>query len=186
MRIGALAAMTVLLVVPARAGELAGVTLPDQVTVEGKTLSLNGLGLRQATWLKVNVYVAALYLETKSSESEAIIGSEEVKRIVMRFVRGVGRKDIVKAWNESFEENAGEGMAALRDRVATLNSFMSDLAKGDAITFTYLPDRGVTVEVQGQTKGSIPGSDFARALFGIWLGPKPPNPGLKAGLLGKE
>jgi Chalcone isomerase-like len=117
MRIGALAAMTVLLAVPARAGELAGVTLPDQVTVEGKTLSLNGLGLRQATWLRVNVYVAALYLEAKSSEPEAIIGSEEVKRIVMRFVRGVGRKDIVKAWNESFEENAGDGMAALQDRV---------------------------------------------------------------------
>ncbi len=80
MRSIALAAMTVLLAVPARAGELAGVTLPDQVTVEGRTLSLNGLGLRQATWLKVNVYVAALYLETKSSESEAIIASEQVNR----------------------------------------------------------------------------------------------------------
>ncbi len=103
----------------------------------------------------------------------------------MWFVRGVGRKDIVKAWNESFEENAGEGMAALKERVATLNSWMPDMAKGEAITFTYVPDRGVTVEVQGQTRGSIPGSDFARALFSIWLGQKPPNPGLKAGLLGK-
>lgn len=169
---------------PASAGELAGVTLPDRVTVEGRTLSLNGLGLRQATWLRVNVYVAGLYLETRSADADAIIASEQIKRIVMQFVRAVGRKDIVKAWNESFEENAGEGMAALRERVETLNSFMPDMTKGGAIVFTYVPQAGVRVEVQGQTKGIIPGSDFARALFSIWLGPKPPNPGLKAGLLG--
>lgn len=170
----------------ALAGELAGVTLPDQVTVEGKTLTLNGLGLRQATWLKVNVYVAGLYLETRSADADAIIGSEQTKRIVMQFVRAVGRKDIVKAWSESFEENAGEGMAALRERVATLNSWMPDMAKGSAIVFTYVPQAGVSVEVLGQTEGTIPGSDFARALFSIWLGPKPPNPGLKAGLLGRS
>ena len=38
--------------------------------------------------------------------------------------------------------------------------------------------------MKGQGKGPIPGEDFARALFGIWLGPKPPNPDLKSGLLG--
>ena len=38
--------------------ECAGVTVPDQSLVEGTTLALNGLGLRQATVFKVNVYVA--------------------------------------------------------------------------------------------------------------------------------
>ncbi len=170
----------------ALAGELAGVALPDQVTVEGKTLSLNGLGLRQATWLKVNVYVAGLYLESRSADAEAIIASEQTKRIVMQFVRAVGRKEIVKAWSESFAENAGDGAEVLKQRVDTLNSWMPDMVKGGTLVFTYLPGGGVRVEVQGQTKGTIPGSDFARALFSIWLGAKPPNPGLKAGLLGKS
>jgi len=45
------------------AGELAGVTFPDQISVDSRTLLLNGMGLREATILKVDVYVAALYLE---------------------------------------------------------------------------------------------------------------------------
>jgi len=58
-------------------------------------------------------------------------------------------------------------------------------AREEAIVFTYAPGRGVSVEVKGQVKGVIPGDDFARALFSIWLGPKPPDPDLKSGLLGK-
>ena len=42
----------------ASAAEISGVKLPDQVTVQGKTLRLNGAGLRQATILKINAYAA--------------------------------------------------------------------------------------------------------------------------------
>ena len=38
---------------PIRAASLAGVELPDKETVNGKTLVLNGMGLRQATVLRV-------------------------------------------------------------------------------------------------------------------------------------
>ena len=44
-----------------------GVSFPDQAQVEGSALTLNGLGLRQATMLKVNVYVGALYVAKTSS-----------------------------------------------------------------------------------------------------------------------
>ncbi len=43
------------------AGEVAGVKMSDTVTVEGKTLKLNGMGLRTKVMFKV--YVAGLYLE---------------------------------------------------------------------------------------------------------------------------
>jgi len=42
--------------------ECKGVNFPDQAQVGGGNLALNGLGLRQATAFKVNVYVAALYV----------------------------------------------------------------------------------------------------------------------------
>jgi len=168
------------------AGELAGVAFPDQVGVDSRTLHLNGLGLREATILRVDVYVAALYLEKKSSDADEIIRSEQAKRLAMKFVRAVGRKEIVKAWNESFEEPASGSTAALKDRIATFNSFMTDMPNGGAMSFTYVPGAGVAVEVLGATKGTIPGADFAQALFGIWLGAYPPNPGLKQGLLGKS
>jgi len=170
---------------PVLAGDLAGVTLPDRITLEGETLLLNGMGLREATLLKVDVYVAGLYLERKSSDPAAILASGEAKRLVMKFVRKVSREDLVRAWNEAFEKNTAKELPALKDRLATLNSWMADLATGDVITFTEIPDQGVKVELKGQDRGTLPGTDFARALWSVWLGPSPPNPGLKTGLLGR-
>lgn len=171
---------------PAAGGELAGVTLPDQIAVDSKTLVLNGLGLREATMLKVDVYVAGLYLEKKSSDPGEITGSEQAKRLVLKFVRSVGRAEIVKAWNEGFEKSAGQSKAALQERIAAFNSWMSDMPIGATLSFTYLPGTGVQVEVRGETRGTLSGPDFAQALFGIWLGQSPPNPGLKEGLLGRN
>ncbi|MBI3456579.1 MAG: chalcone isomerase family protein [Candidatus Rokubacteria bacterium] len=169
---------------PSTAGELAGVTLPDQVTVEGRTLVLNGMGLRQATIFRVNVYVGGLYLEARSSDASQIIASEGTKRLVLHFVRDVGRENLVEAWDEGFAKSAGPGLTALRARVATLDAWMVDMKRGDTLSFTQLPGRGIVVEVKGQSKGTLVGADFARALWGIWLGDSPPNPGLKKGLLG--
>src|SRR5262245_6798797 len=94
---------------PSVAGELAGVKLPEQVTVGGRTLRLNGMGLREATILKVRVYVAGLYLVARSTDASQIIASEEPKRLVLDFVRDVGRGSLVEAWNEGFAKSAGSG-----------------------------------------------------------------------------
>ena len=60
-RTASLALLLALAAVPASsAREVAGVTLPDTVSVEGKTLKLNGAGLRTKVVFKV--YVAGLYL----------------------------------------------------------------------------------------------------------------------------
>ena len=101
------------------AGELAGVSLPDRITVEGKTLVLNGMGLREATFLKVDVYVAGLYLESKTSDPEAILGTRQVRRLVLKFVRNVSRGQMVRAWGEGFEKSSGKSLPALKDRIAT-------------------------------------------------------------------
>ena len=181
----AAACLTACLAAPAWAGELAGVTLPERATVEGSTLVLNGMGVREATWLKIKVYVAGLYLEGKSSDAGAILRTDLPKRIVFVFVRSVGRKRIIKEWDESLKANVGKDFAALEDRVATLHAWMPDtVGKGDEMVLTYLPGKGVVVEIRGEVRGTIPGADFARALFTIWLGARPPNQTLKMGLLG--
>jgi len=164
----------------AHAGSKGGVIMPNTIKVAGKNLALNGMGIREATVFKVDVYVAGLYLETKSKDSKAIIASDTTKRIHMKFVRDVDREDLVKAWKQGFG-SAG----ALKDRVKKLNSFMSDIEEGQDMMFTYVPGKGTEVSVKKKNKGLIPGADFGSALIKIWLGPKPPNPGLRNGMLGK-
>jgi hypothetical protein len=168
----------------AHSKECAGVNLPDQSQVEGSTLVLNGLGLRQATILKVNVYVAALYTAKATSDPDAILGSNTPKRLVLHFVRDVGAADLNKAWDEGFAANAKAQLPALKPRVETLKSSMADMKTGEEVTFTHKPGGGIQVDVGGAAKGTIEGDDFARAFLSIWLGTKPPNTNLKAGLLG--
>ncbi|HXU11004.1 MAG TPA: chalcone isomerase family protein [Candidatus Binatia bacterium] len=187
VRVGlALAAcLTACVATPALAGERAGVTLPDQATVEGRTLALNGMGLRKATWLRVKVYVAGLYLEEKSTDADAILSPERTKRVVLVFVRAVGRDDLLDAWGESFQENEDGDLAAMQASIATFHGLMPDrVAKGETFTFTYVPGTGVLVAVRDETRGTVPGAAFARSLFATWLGKKTPSPALKAGLLG--
>jgi len=167
------------------AGERAGVNLPDTVTVDGKSLALNGMGIREATVFNVKVYVAGLYVEKKSQSPDEIIRSEQVKRIDLVFVRDVDRGDIVEAWQKGFKNN-GADLGKLGSRIGQLAAWMPDLKKKDTLSFTYVPGTGVTVAVKGQDKGTIAGADFGSALFAIWLGPDPADGGLKKGLLGKE
>lgn len=163
--------------------ECKGVNFPDQTTVDGTALTLNGLGLRQATAFKVNVYVGALYVTRTSSDGNAILGSGAPYEVILHFVRDVGAGDLAKGWDEAFEKNAKGQLPALRERIATLNGWMADMKSGQRIVYTFKPGTGVQVSVNGATKGTIKGDDFGRALLSIWLG-DPPNPEIKAGLLG--
>ncbi len=186
-RTAALAAMMILLFGGNVLGaERDGVSYPDEITVNGNPLILNGLGTREATIFKVNVYVAALYLEQPSSDGYAICGWEQTKRLVLHFVRNVGQSDITDAWTEGFEKNAGDDMASLQERIDTLNSWMTQMRDGDTMTFTYQPGTGLEVSVKGTVMGTIPGSDFQEVFFSIWLGDHPPNGGLREGLLGLD
>jgi hypothetical protein len=166
------------------AGEKGDVTMPDQLTVAGKTLVLNGMGIREATVFDVDVYVAGLYLEKKTQNADEIVRSEQVKRIDIKFVRDVDRDDITEAWSTQFKKN-GADMAKLKDSINRLNSWMSGMDEGEKLSFTYEPGKGLTVVVNGTAKGVIPGADFGHAFFAIWFGPSPPNKGLKNGMLGK-
>jgi len=159
------------------------VEFPDSVDVDGRTLALNGLGLRLATMLKVKVYVAALYVAERSPDAARILAAGAPRRIELHFLRDVAADDLDAAWDEGFAHNAPAQLPALRGKIAQLKRWMSDMRAGQRLVFTHAAG-GLAVEVAGAPKGVIAGEDFAMALFSLWLGEQPPNPELKAGLLG--
>lgn len=161
---------------------LAGVTLPDRVTAGTTTLVLNGLGLR--TKYMVKVYVAGLYLGQKSSDADATVKAEEPKRIVMHFVHNVSKKQMTDAFEESFHDNSPEASKSMKGDIDRLLAALEPLNEQDEMVFTYIPGTGTTLAIRGQDKVTIPGPAFGQMVFSVWLGPKPPNAGLKKGLLG--
>jgi len=160
-------------------GSLAGVTLPDTVTVGGETLTLNGLGLREKYF--IDIYVGGLYLKSKTTDGKAAIAADEPKRIIMHFIYSDVPADKMRAtWDEGFASNGGGDKA----RVEELKSWMADMTTGDQIIFDYVPGTGTKVTVKGTEKGTIPGSEFMTALWSVYLGDSPPTGKLKKGMLG--
>jgi len=170
------------LAVPAHAAELAGVTLPDSVQVDGSTLMLNGMGLREKFF--IDVYVAGLYLPSKMTSGEKILAADTARQTVMHFVFGVDKGKICDAWKESLEANVPSPSAALTADFDKLCTWMDDMADGETMTYTYVPGTGTMVSVKGQDKGTIEGKEFADALFASWIGEHPATNKLRKGLLG--
>jgi hypothetical protein len=175
--------MTLGAVSSAHGASLAGVSFPDQATVEGKAVVLNGLGLRTATMLKVKVYVIGLYLESRSGDPQAIIASGGNKRIAMHFVHDVSADKLRGGWSEGFEDNTGD-VAGIKDEIAKFNASMRDVKEGDSIVLDFAGDN-VDVLINDTRIDSVAGKAFQQAVLAIWLGPKPPNDALKQGILGR-
>jgi hypothetical protein len=171
------------LAAPALAREINDVQVPETVTVEGKTLKLNGAGIRKAYFIKVKVYVGALYLETPSTDPEAIVSSEQVKSVHMSFLRNVGKEKIMNAFKEGFEKNSADKAAALTPRLDKISQALSDLKTGSELDVTYVPGKGTTVSLVGGGSATVEGKDFGDAIFRNWLGKEPADADLKTDML---
>ncbi|HYK42975.1 MAG TPA: chalcone isomerase family protein [Thermoanaerobaculia bacterium] len=161
--------------------EVAGVNVPPTITVDGKTLHLNGAGLR--TKLMFKVYVAGLYLENTSKDAAAIASSDQVKSMRLAILRSLKGKQVSEAIEEGFEKNSKTQMGALKTRLDKLGGMIPNVEKGDDIVLTYVPGKGTVVTVKGAEKGVVEGKDFADALFAVWLGGNPVQEDLKKELL---
>ena len=169
----------------APAGSLADVTLPDRAAVGGKTLQLNGLGLRKKMMFKI--YVGGLYLEKKSGDAAAIIAADAPKRMLMHFTYSeVSKAKMVEAYSEGFKNNAGAQMAALKTQIDQFLGALDTMKEGEEMGVSYVPGTGTTLTLRGKDVLTIPGLDFAKAVFSVWLGATPPTEDLKNGLLGKS
>jgi chalcone isomerase-like protein len=166
---------------PVTAKDIDGHQIPDTVSQDGKNLSLIGAGIRNK-WM-FNVYVGALYAEKPTFNAANLIKSEQIKRMDLHMLRDVGKDKIVESIREGFEKQSKAQMPALQARLDQLAAAVPDLKKGDVLSLTYVPEKGVVVG--GAAKETvIPGKDFADALFSVWLGPDPVDGDLKRKLLG--
>lgn len=166
--------------------EVNGVTVPRKIEFLGKTLQLNGAGGRSKMWMEV--YVQALYLSQLTQDPQFIIDSDTEMAIRIEITSSmVSSNKLTKAMNTGFEKSAGAQLEQLRPRIEQLKSYLSDaITEKDVFVLAYNPlDQNVYVSKNEVVKGKIPGFDFKKALFGIWLSDKPVDETLKKHLLGQ-
>lgn len=164
--------------------ELEGVDIPESVTVSGKSLQLNGAGVR--TKFFFDIYVGALFLPAKVATSAEALDMPGPKQVSMTFLfNEVAREKLTEAWDEGFQNNLLQTeVAALKDRLEQFNALFVTAHKGDVFIFRFLDDGTTSVVFNGKEAGRISGVDFQRALLLVWLGDDPADGGLKKAMLG--
>ena len=158
--------------------------IPSSMEYQGAKLMLNGHGSRVKFFMKV--YENSLYLLSSSSNAEEIMNKDEVMAIRIDVTSSLVTSDAMKkALNEGLEKSTGNNTGPITKEINQLTStFNSDVAKGDFYEFIYLPGAGTNVLKNSEYIDTIPGIEFKKAFFGIWISNNPIQKNLKKAMLG--
>lgn len=172
----------------AHALEIEGVEIPATIrSGDGNTdLVLNGAGLREKFY--VDVYVAGLYLQARTSDAAAILSDDGPASVVMHIVYSeVSKKKITDGWIDGLDDNTtASEREAIQPRLEAFNKLFTSMQKGDVLRIDYTPAKGTEVRLNGEWRGSVEGNDFFRALLKVWLGSDPVSKSLKQDMLGGD
>ena len=170
------------------AADVGGVAVADTIKLGGADLVLNGAGIRTRAVFKV--YVGALYLAEKKPAAAEAIAQRGPKRVALHMLRDLTAEQLGGALNDGLAANLSEAdRAQFKSQIDELKATMDAVGAAkekSVVTLDYLPDSGIRIAIDGAPRGKpIAGEDFYRALLKIWLGDKPVDRTLKAGMLGQ-
>lgn len=172
---------------PALARPYEGYEFADSLQLGGSTLVLNGLGMRAVATIRG--YLAGLYLVRKASVPAEVFATPGPKRIQMRILLDASMEEFVKAVNKGVQRNCTESeRAALTEELPAFVALLRGVGqvhKQDLIDIDYLPGKGTALVINGKQAGAtIAGAELYDALLKVFLGERPTDKRLKAGLLG--
>lgn len=172
---------------PVYALDVAGISLPEQVKLDGyeQPLLLNGAGTRRK--FVFDIYLAALYLTQNEVDPHRILCLDTPKRLALYFLYDeVSREKLQQGWNDRFRKNNSPAMLALlQERLDLSLGYFQSMKKGDVILIDYVPERGVVIHINHEVKSVIEGFDFMQAVLKVWIGQFPAQDQLKTSLLSR-
>ena len=158
--------------------------VPKTIEFEENNLILNGQGTRVVFFMKV--YEGSLYLENKNSDADEIINSDNPMAIRIDVTSEMVTSDAMKkALSEGLKKSTNNNTGNILNEIGQLSaSFNSDVTSGDFYEFIYIPESGTHVLKNNEMVELIPGFEFKKAFFGIFLSNNPIQKNLKKAMLG--
>ena len=168
----------------AYASDGSAVRFDKQVNVGGQQLEMKGTGiLRYMRFIKV--YAGALYALAETAPDG--IMADTPKRLEVEYFLALNGEDFGPATYKGLANNiSAVEIERLRTRIDYHNSLYADVKPGDRYSLTYVPGVGTELALNGEPRGTIPGADFAAAIFSLWLGDQPIDKRFKRSLLGQN
>jgi len=165
--------------------EIAGVKFPGEKVVDGKTLQLNGVALKEKFF--IDVFVGGFYLENPTKDAAEAIESEQVKQFYLQYLTSKATAEKLQdGFKEAIEDaNPPELVARYRKEIDLYASWLDqDMAPGATSVATYVPGKGLTLVFKGQEKGTIADKTFAQMYFRYNLG-EDADSSIREGYLGQ-
>ena len=162
-------------------------TFPAQASVGGAPLQLNGVGLRAAFIYKV--YLAGLYLPAKAATGAEAVSQTGPKRVQVRMLMDGPSDEFAKAFTGGITKRMPAAqVAAMQGRIAAFDRTLRSVGKvhkGDVVDLDWLPAEGLAMRINGKPVGTpVPGADLYAAMLDIFVGDRPVDAKMKAGMLG--
>jgi hypothetical protein len=166
----------------AATAELDGVQLPRTISADGKTLYLNGVGLRTYSIFGIPIYVAGLYLEHQSTDANAVMQSPETKLLRIQFVHSVSATAARNAWRTGLQNNCRAPCQLDPADMARFLAEVPDMHVGERYSILFT-QQGATVTADATPLGTISKPRFVSSMLAMFLGDEPASAKLKAELL---
>lgn len=160
------------------------INMPETLTFDNITLGLNGGGTRMEFIIKA--YVAGLYLQKPMTDPQKIIDVNEPMAIRMHVTtRMATSKRMQRALYKGFRGTMPRGdVTPIKDKIKQFNAcFSEEVVSGQILDVVYIPNKGTSVYRDGVLKGTVPGYEFKKNVFAIWLGNRPASKKLKKGMV---
>lgn len=167
---------------PVSAAEIDGTVFEDDHHYKDVQMTLKGTAmLRYMRFIKA--YTGALYLQEDTVSHDAL--NDLPKRLVLEYRYAIAAEDFADATTEIIKRNVDETMfRRLESRIQELNDMYRNVKPNDRYSIIYIPGHGTELALNDVPLGVIPGADFARAVFSIWIGDTPINESFRNRLLG--
>ena len=158
--------------------------IPKTIKYLDSLLTLNGQGTRVIFFMKV--YDGSLYLGSKSSDAEEIVNNNAPMAIRIDVKSEMVTADAMKkALSDGLEKSTNNNTGPIKNEIKQLaSSFDSAVSSGDFYEFIYIPENGTHVLKNNEFVELIPGFNFKKAFFGIFLSKDPIQKNLKKSMLG--
>ena len=146
----------------AQAATVQGIEIPDRLIAGNHEFELMSCGVRDTLWM--DAYAAGLYMPAGASP-QATRDERRPKAVRLKVIHAKYLPaDIPEKWRNALEHELA------RDPMMRVRQAYGRLSDGDAVTFLYLPDDGVTMSVNGRFVARSPGHALIDDILDAWAG----------------
>ena len=158
---------------------------PRSMTYQDIRLELNGDGVRKMFFK--NIYRSGLYLLAPNDNPAEILNQDTAMAVRLEVSTAMLTSEKIKgAFGSALDKSTNGNTKSIDSQISKFMAvFNQTVAPGDVFDFIYLPSTGVNVLKNLMLIDVVPGLEFKKAFFGVFLSDNPVQRSLKEAMLGR-